>query len=170
MAFLELKGVGKGYGRKGDRSEVLAGIDLAVERGEFVAIVGYSGAGKTTLVSMMAGLSSPDSGTITLDGKPMTGPGADRGVVFQNYSLLPWMTAYENIYLAVDQTFARLDAGQEARTHREVPRDGQPDAGAQQEAGGAVGRHAPARLGRARAGDGPGGAAAWTSRWARWTR
>ena len=105
MAFLELKGVGKGYGRKGDRSEVLAGIELAVERGEFVAIVGYSGAGKTTLVSMMAGLSSPDSGTITLDGKPVTGPGADRGVVFQNYSLLPWLTAYQNIYLAVDQTF-----------------------------------------------------------------
>ena len=105
MAFLELKGVGKGYGRKGDRSEVLAGIDLAVERGEFVAIVGYSGAGKTTLVSMMAGLSAPDSGSITLDGKPVTGPGADRGVVFQNYSLLPWMTAYQNIYLAVDQTF-----------------------------------------------------------------
>jgi len=105
MAFLELKGVGKGYGRKGDRSEVLAGINLAVERGEFVAIVGYSGAGKTTLVSMMAGLSSPDSGTITLDGKPVKGPGADRGVVFQNYSLLPWLTAYQNIYLAVDQTF-----------------------------------------------------------------
>jgi nitrate/nitrite transport system ATP-binding protein len=105
MAFLELKGVGKGYGRKGGRSEVLAGIDLAVERGEFVAIVGYSGAGKTTLVSMMAGLSAPDSGTITLDGKPVKGPGADRGVVFQNYSLLPWMTAYQNIYLAVDQTF-----------------------------------------------------------------
>ena len=105
MAFLELKNVGKGYGRKGGRSEVLAGIDLAVERGEFVAIVGYSGAGKTTLVSMMAGLSAPDSGSITLDGKPVTGPGADRGVVFQNYSLLPWLTAYENIYLAVDQTF-----------------------------------------------------------------
>jgi nitrate/nitrite transport system ATP-binding protein len=105
MAFLELKDVGKGYGRKGDRTEVLAGIDLTVERGEFVAIVGYSGAGKTTLVSMMAGLSAPDSGSITLDGKPVKGPGADRGVVFQNYSLLPWMTAYQNIYLAVDQTF-----------------------------------------------------------------
>jgi nitrate/nitrite transport system ATP-binding protein len=106
MAFLELKGVGKGYGKGATRTNVLADINLSVERGEFVAIVGYSGAGKTTLVSMMAGLAGPDQGTITLDGKPVKGPGADRGVVFQNYSLLPWMTAYENIHLAVDQTFS----------------------------------------------------------------
>lgn len=105
MAFLELKNVGKGFGSKRDRSEILAGITLEVARGEFVAIVGYSGAGKTTLVSLMAGLTSPDSGTITVDGKPVTGPGSDRGMVFQNYSLLPWLTAFENVYLAVDQTF-----------------------------------------------------------------
>ena len=105
MAFLELKGVGKGYGSGKDRTEVLADINLEVERGEFVAIVGYSGAGKTTLVSMMAGLLAPDRGTISVDGKPVTGPGADRGVVFQNYSLLPWLSAHQNIHLAVDQTF-----------------------------------------------------------------
>jgi nitrate/nitrite transport system ATP-binding protein len=103
---LELSGVGKGYGRGDARTEVLADIDLSVERGELVCIVGYSGAGKTTLVSLMAGLTAPDRGRIQLGGKPIVGPGADRGVVFQNYSLLPWLTAYENVHLAVDQRFA----------------------------------------------------------------
>jgi nitrate/nitrite transport system ATP-binding protein len=117
--FLELRGVGKGYGRGAARSEVLAGVDLTVDRGEFVAIVGYSGAGKTTLVSLMAGLSAPDHGSITLDGKPVTGPGADRGVVFQNYSLLPWLTAFDNVYLAVDQTFGDWTA-EKKRAHTEA--------------------------------------------------
>jgi nitrate/nitrite transport system ATP-binding protein len=97
--------VSKGFGRGDGAMTVLADINLTVERGEFVAIVGYSGAGKTTLINMIAGLTTPDKGTVTLEGKPITGPGADRGVVFQNYSLLPWMTAFENIHLAVDQTF-----------------------------------------------------------------
>jgi nitrate/nitrite transport system ATP-binding protein len=105
MAFLELRGVGKGYGPAKARTEVLADIDLEVARGEFVAVVGYSGAGKTTLISMIAGLLAPDRGSITLDGKKVVGPGADRGVVFQNYSLLPWLTAHQNVLLAVDQTF-----------------------------------------------------------------
>jgi len=104
--FLELRGVCKGYGKGAARSEVLADIDLSVARGELVCVVGYSGAGKTTLVSLMAGLTTPDRGTITLAGKPVKGPSAERGVVFQNYSLLPWLTAFENVYLAVDQRFA----------------------------------------------------------------
>jgi len=106
MAFLEIKKVAKGFGGKRDRAEILADINLEVAKGEFVAIVGYSGAGKSTLVNMIAGLSAPDSGTITVDGKPVTGPGSDRGMVFQNYSLLPWLTAFDNVYLAVDQTFS----------------------------------------------------------------
>jgi len=106
MAFLEMKNVGKGFGDKRDRAEILADINLEVAKGEFVAIVGYSGAGKSTLVNMLAGLTAPDSGTITVDGKAVTGPGSDRGMVFQNYSLLPWLTAFENVYLAVDQTFS----------------------------------------------------------------
>src|SRR5438309_657640 len=106
MAFLELKDVSKGYdGANGTRSEVLRDINLEIERGEFVAIVGYSGAGKTTLISVMAGLVRPDCGTITLNDLEITGPGPDRGIVFQNYSLLPWLTVFENIYLAVDQVF-----------------------------------------------------------------
>lgn len=105
MAFLELRGVGKYYGKGSERLQVLKDIHLDMDAGEFVAIVGYSGAGKTTLMSMIAGLLSPDAGTIHLDGEPIAGPGPDRGVVFQNYSLLPWLTAYENVALAVDQAF-----------------------------------------------------------------
>jgi nitrate/nitrite transport system ATP-binding protein len=118
MAFLELSHVGKGYGAAGARTEVLHDINLTVERGEFVAIVGYSGAGKTTLINMVSGLAAPDTGTVTLDGKPITGPGADRGVVFQNYSLLPWLSAYENVLLAVDQAFASWTP-QQKREHTE---------------------------------------------------
>ncbi|HEY0711356.1 MAG TPA: ATP-binding cassette domain-containing protein [Polyangia bacterium] len=106
MAFLELRGVAKGYGDKGTRTEVLRNVNLSIDKGEFVAIVGYSGAGKTTLVSMIAGLLAPDRGEVLLDGKKILGPGPDRGVVFQNYSLLPWLSAFDNVYLAVDQVFA----------------------------------------------------------------
>jgi nitrate/nitrite transport system ATP-binding protein len=110
MPFLELKGVAKGYGAPGRRTEVLRDINLGVERGEFVALVGYSGAGKSTLLSMVAGLSKPDAGTITLGGKPISEPGRDRGVIFQNYSLLPWMTVFDNVALAVDQVFPEWPA------------------------------------------------------------
>jgi nitrate/nitrite transport system ATP-binding protein len=83
----------------------LSDINLSIEEGEFVAIVGYSGAGKTTLISMVAGLTSPDSGSVMLNGKPVTGPGPDRALVFQNYSLLPWLSVFENVHLAVEQVF-----------------------------------------------------------------
>src|SRR3954468_23899565 len=105
MPFLELKNVSKGFGATGSRAEVLRDINLSVEQGEFVAIVGFSGAGKTTLISLIAGLLRPDAGTMTLNDLEITEPGPDRGVVFQNYSLLPWLTVYENILLAVDQLF-----------------------------------------------------------------
>jgi nitrate/nitrite transport system ATP-binding protein len=104
--FLELTGVGKGYGPAGRRSEVLHDVNLCVRRGEFVAIVGRSGAGKTTLISLMSGLLRPDQGLIRFQGGVIDGPGPDRGVVFQNYSLLPWLTVYDNVYLAVDQLFS----------------------------------------------------------------
>ena len=99
MAFLELKNVSKSFGT----STVLKDINLSIEKGEFVAIVGFSGAGKTTLINIIAGLIKPDSGTATLNDLEITEPGPDRGIVFQNYSLLPWLTVYENIFLAVDQ-------------------------------------------------------------------
>src|SRR5215204_4732933 len=105
MAYLELNNVSKGFGSNGSRAEVLRDINLSIEKGEFVAIVGYSGAGKTTLISLIAGLLKPDSGSMTLNDLEITAPGPDRGIVFQNYSLLPWLSVYENIYLAVDQVF-----------------------------------------------------------------
>src|SRR2546421_4191665 len=106
MAFLELNQVCKGFGGPA----VLSDVNLAIERGEFVAIVGYSGSGKTTLISMIAGLTKPDSGTVKLNDLEITAPGPDRGIVFQNYSLLPWLTVTENIALAVDQVFPNHSA------------------------------------------------------------
>ncbi len=118
MAFLELKNVSKGFGPRGDRTEVLRDINLSINKGEFVAIVGYSGAGKTTLINLIAGLVQPDTGEALLNGTEIVGPGPDRGVVFQNYSLLPWMTVYENIMLAVDQVNPNWPAARK-REHTE---------------------------------------------------
>jgi nitrate/nitrite transport system ATP-binding protein len=119
MAFVELSSVKKSYGKGSGVTEVLGGVDLSIEEGEFVAVVGYSGAGKTTLVSLVAGLIAPDSGTVSVLGKPVRGPGRDRGVVFQNYSLLPWLSAFDNVLLAVEQVFPNVaDAERRARVDR----------------------------------------------------
>ncbi|MBX3502268.1 MAG: ABC transporter ATP-binding protein [Alphaproteobacteria bacterium] len=121
MAFLELRGVRKSYGEGDRRSVVLHDINLEVREGEFIAIVGFSGSGKTTLISSIAGLTQPDSGDILLNGQPITGPGPDRGVVFQNYSLMPWMTVYGNVALAVDAIFAgESRRARDARTRRYI--------------------------------------------------
>ena len=118
MAFLELHNVCKGFGPRGNRTEVLRDINLEIAQGEFVAIVGYSGAGKTTLISMIAGLVRADTGTVKLKGLEVTEPGPDRGMVFQNYSLLPWLTVYENVMLAVEQVFPNWTA-EKKRAHTE---------------------------------------------------
>jgi nitrate/nitrite transport system ATP-binding protein len=110
VAFLQLRDVRKSYVTPRGPKLVLQGIDLDVEEGEFIAIVGYSGSGKTTLISLIAGLITPDDGALSLAGAPITGPGPDRGMIFQNYSLLPWLTVFENIYLAVDAVFPNLPA------------------------------------------------------------
>ncbi|HVY28584.1 MAG TPA: ABC transporter ATP-binding protein [Polyangiaceae bacterium] len=118
MAFLELKDVCKSYGSARGASRVLKNVSLAVEQGEFVAVLGFSGSGKTTLISLLAGLLQPDSGTISLRGKPITGPGSDRGIVFQNYALLPWLSALENVKLGLDQ--AHRDWSAERRREHAV--------------------------------------------------
>jgi nitrate/nitrite transport system ATP-binding protein len=106
MSFLELRNVGKGYaGADGARTDVLRGVNLAIEEGEFVAIIGFSGSGKTTLISTIAGLIAPDEGEVLLKGQRVDGAGADRGVVFQSYSLAPWLTVESNVALAVDAAY-----------------------------------------------------------------
>ncbi len=105
-AFLELKNLSKSYGTGSHVTSVLKDINLKIREGEFVAIVGFSGSGKTTLISLIAGLIEADAGEVTLRGQAVKGPGPDRGVVFQSYSLMPWMTVRQNVALAVDQVFA----------------------------------------------------------------
>ncbi|MBI5024705.1 MAG: ABC transporter ATP-binding protein [Candidatus Omnitrophica bacterium] len=121
MAFLELNNVSKSYvsGPGGKRLPVLENINLKVEEGEFIAIVGFSGSGKTTLISLIAGLLNPDEGEILLRGQPVLSPGPDRGVVFQNYSLLPWLSVYGNVRLAVGKAFPSwLPRQKDRQTHK----------------------------------------------------
>ena len=119
MAYLEICGLRKSYVTPRGTTDVLGGVDLALEEGELVGIVGYSGSGKTTLVSLVAGLLAADGGTIVLDGQAVHEPGPERGVVFQQYSLLPWMTVYENVALAVDAVNPDLDAAARRRLTEE---------------------------------------------------
>ncbi len=101
--IIELKNVSKSYGLGDDKVEVLTNINLTINSNEFIAIVGYTGSGKTTLVNLMSGLLMPDSGEVLYKGKPITGTSKERGIIFQNYSLLPWLTVYENVLLAVKE-------------------------------------------------------------------
>lgn len=112
--LLVLDGISKRFGDH----EVLRDVSLSIREGEFVAVVGFSGSGKTTLVSLLAGLLAPDAGRVLLNGRPVTGPGPDRGVIFQTYSLLPWMSVLDNVLLAVDQVFRDRPAAKR-REHAE---------------------------------------------------
>ncbi|MAS06571.1 MAG: nitrate/sulfonate/bicarbonate ABC transporter ATP-binding protein [Ahrensia sp.] len=106
LPVIEITGLSKGYGEGKDRTNVLKDVNLKVGDGEFIAIVGFSGSGKTTLISAIAGLIEPDAGGVVYCGKEITGPGPERGVVFQSYSLMPWMSVQGNVALAVDSVFA----------------------------------------------------------------
>ena len=99
MSILEVKGVSKTFTGTGAAKSTLAlqATDLSVEENDFITILGPSGCGKSTLLRMVAGLDTPTTGSITLDGKPVTAPGADRGMVFQSYTLFPWLTVLENV-------------------------------------------------------------------------
>lgn len=118
--ILSLKGVTKRYTAKGGATtDVLAGINLDVKEGEFIAVLGFSGAGKTTLISAIAGLIEPDAGEILLRGKPIDGPSRDRGLVFQSYSLLPWLDVQHNVSLAVDAVHKDKSAAERAALVRQ---------------------------------------------------
>jgi nitrate/nitrite transport system ATP-binding protein len=105
MAFLEVRNLSKSFPSPAGVRHVLKDVRLDVEQGEFVSIVGAMGSGKSTLLSLLAGLTTPDGGTVTLDGKPVTGVRDDAAFVFQNYSLLPWFSALENVRLAAHAAF-----------------------------------------------------------------
>jgi len=102
---LEIEHVNVGFGSLNQRCEVLSGINLSVETNEFLAVIGFSGSGKTTLMNLLSGLQTPDSGTVRINGEPLARPGSEQGVLFQNHSLLPWLSVCGNIELAVRQVF-----------------------------------------------------------------
>ena len=105
MAYLELNNIYKTFGQGDNESEVLSNINLTIEEGEFVAIVGFTGSGKTTLVNLINGLLKPTSGEVLFKGEPVIGTSHERGVTFQNYSLLPWLTVAQNVFMAVREAF-----------------------------------------------------------------
>jgi nitrate ABC transporter ATP-binding subunit len=110
--FLRIENVSKIYPTPNGPYPVLQGVDLTVNEGEFVCLIGHSGCGKTTLLNMVAGFSQPTTGAVYLQDQPIAKPGPDRMMVFQNYSLLPWKTAYENVDLAVKAVNPNMSAGQ----------------------------------------------------------
>jgi bicarbonate transport system ATP-binding protein len=105
--FLSLQGVTKVYPTSDGLNVVIKEIDLTVKKGEFICIIGHSGCGKSTLLNTVSGFATPDEGSVHMNGKLITEPGPDRMVVFQNYSLMPWLSAYENVYLALDSVFPK---------------------------------------------------------------
>ncbi|MBO6918029.1 MAG: ATP-binding cassette domain-containing protein [Rhizobiaceae bacterium] len=105
MSFVEITDLSKHYGEGANRTEVLSNINLKVEESEFIAIVGFSGSGKTTLISAIAGLIEPDTGGVIFKGKEIDGPSPERSVVFQSYSLMPWLSVFGNVALAVNSVF-----------------------------------------------------------------
>ncbi|MBO0345318.1 ABC transporter ATP-binding protein [Roseibium limicola] len=107
MSFVEISNLSKSYGEGASRTKVLGDINLKIGEGEFIAIVGFSGSGKTTLISLLAGLIEPDTGGIIFKNKEISGPSPERGVVFQSYSLMPWLTVFGNVSLAVDSVFKK---------------------------------------------------------------
>lgn len=107
MAYLVLENVGKTYINGKEKTEVLSNINLKIEEGEFVSIVGFSGSGKTTLVNLINGLERPTAGRVLFKGEPVLGTGHERGVIFQNYSLLPWLSVGENVSMAVKMAFPK---------------------------------------------------------------
>ncbi|MEC8630400.1 MAG: ABC transporter ATP-binding protein [Pseudomonadota bacterium] len=108
MGILTFENVHKSFGQGTNANHVLKDINLDVQEGEFLVLLGFSGTGKTTLINLMAGLEQPTKGSVTFKGKPIDGPGPERGVIFQNYSLMPWLTVNGNVGLAVDTIFPNL--------------------------------------------------------------
>lgn len=104
--FIEIQGVAQSFKTPKGLFPALRDIHLTVAQGEFVALIGHSGCGKSTLLNLVAGLTTPTAGTLLCANREIAGPGPERAVVFQNHSLLPWLTCFENVYLAVERVFS----------------------------------------------------------------
>ena len=113
--FVSIEHVGQTFSTRKGKFVALRDIDLQLRQGEFVALIGHSGCGKSTLLNLIAGLTRPSSGVLLCDGREIAGPGPDRAVVFQNHSLLPWLTCFENIYLAVERVFGAKEGKAQLR-------------------------------------------------------
>ena len=117
---LKIEGVGRRFSQKQGEYIAVRDINLEVQPGEVVSIIGHSGCGKSTVLNMIAGLDKPSVGQMTLDGQPVKGPGRDRGMVFQHHGLLPWLSIYDNVLVAVQSAFDEQQSGKERRTERAV--------------------------------------------------
>src|SRR5262245_18322863 len=105
-SYLKIDHVDKSFQRGNRETEVLKDVSLSIDRGEYVSIIGHSGCGKSTVLNIVAGLLPVTRGAVLLENQEVNDPGPDRAVVFQNHSLLPWLTAYANVRLAVDKEFS----------------------------------------------------------------
>src|SRR5450432_2529563 len=114
-SFIEVQNVEMVFASRKGRFHALREIDLKVAKGEFVTLIGHSGCGKSTLLNLIAGLTRPSSGVLLCDDREIAAPGPERAVVFQNHSLLPWLTCFENVYLAVERVFAASEAKPQLR-------------------------------------------------------
>ena len=113
-AYLKLDHIDKSFSRGGVTSEVIRDVNLIINAGEFISIIGHSGCGKSTLLNLIAGLTQVTRGAVLFENREVNAPGPERAVVFQNHSLLPWLTVYDNVKLAVDKVFA----GKKSRAER----------------------------------------------------
>ncbi len=113
--FLAIENVQKTFESRKGKFVALKEINLTIGEGQFVALIGHSGCGKSTLLNLIAGLTEPSAGVMILAGREIAGPGPDRGVVFQNHSLLPWLTCFENVYLAVERVFSSTESKAQMR-------------------------------------------------------
>jgi nitrate/nitrite transport system ATP-binding protein len=104
--FVQAEKIGMRFDTRKGPFIALRDVNLNIEKGEFIALIGHSGCGKSTLLNLIAGLTTPTDGVLLCDGREVAGPGPERAVVFQNHSLLPWLTCYENVHLAVERVFS----------------------------------------------------------------
>ena len=118
--FIEIQGVAQTFKTAKGLFPALRDIHLTIAKGEFVALIGHSGCGKSTLLNLIAGLTVPTSGVLICANKEITGPGPERAVVFQNHSLLPWLTCFDNVYLAVERVFGRRETKAQLRARTDA--------------------------------------------------